>query len=347
MKAKNIVAPETRIKRLRVPILYTMVFHSLVFCFLAWMIYSSYQHRYQEPAKTTTPDNSQSEKLLIVRNQDYKFVKPLRLTDLPDESVQLKEVKHDILLYLENQKKAGQISDASVYLRRLNDGSWMSINENEAFKPGSMFKIPLLIYFLKMAELHPGYLSKELNYTRPFANPKNETFKGSSLVVGKKYKIDDLLKKMIIQSDNIATTLLLFNLEKPALYQKIYSDLGIPVPDPYDNNYTITAKDISKFMRVLYSSTYLEEESSEYALELLVQSSFEDGLAKKLPKDLKIARKFGEAGDTRAPEFSETGIVFSGNNAYLITVMTKGTEPRQQAEAIGEISKIVYNKMKE
>ncbi len=346
MKKKIQTALPQQKNHLRVPILFTYIFHSLVFCFLAGVVYSAYIHR--TSIKPVVADKiDQPEKMQMVQNRDYNFVKPLRLTDLPVESEQMKGVKHDILMYLETQKKAGQLDEASVYLRRMNDGDWISINDNETFKPGSMFKIPLLIYYLKVAETYPGYLKREFVYDRPIANPKHETFKGNSLVFGKKYKVEELLNNMIVYSDNIATTLLLLHMEKPAVYQKIYSDLGIPVPDPKDDKYKITAKDISKFMRVLYSSTYLNESSSEYAMELMTRSDFNDGIANKLPKDVKIARKFGEAGDAKKPDFSETGIIYSGNNTYLLTVMTRGAEPKQQAETISGISKIVYDEMKE
>jgi beta-lactamase class A len=108
--------------------------------------------------------------------------------------------------------------------------------------------------------------------------------------------------------------------------------------------YTISASDCSKFLRVLYNSTYLNASSSQFALDLLSKASFSEGIKRALPSTVVVAHKFGEAGETVEPEFSETGIVYKGDSPYLITIMTKGMDTRLQAEAISEISELVFEK---
>lgn len=285
-------------------------------------------------------------KMIEVRNDEFQFIKPLLLADVK-ESEKLKELKQNISQCIEMKQKSGQLRAASVYFRKLDDGSWISINNEERFRPGSINKIPLMIYFLKMSEIQPGLLDKEYLYQSVIMQNKSETYHESNMVLGKSYKVRDLLSKMIMQSDNNATTLLLQHMDKPEVYRGIFSDLRMPVPEPNDFNFSLSAKDCSKFMRVLYSSTYLSEKNSQFALSLLSKSTFTRGLVKNLPGKVTVAHKFGESGFKDEPEFSETGIVYDGSDTYLITIMTKGSDSKQQADAISEISKLVYDKMNE
>lgn len=102
-------------------------------------------------------------------------------------------------------------------------------------------------------------------------------------------------------------------------------------------------------MRILYNGTYLMNGNDDYALSLLVQRNFNEGIVKQLPTDIKVARKFGEWGDANDPtnhQLHESGIVYIENNPYLLTVMTKGPAVQPLAHVISDISNIVYNKMK-
>ena len=99
-------------------------------------------------------------------------------------------------------------------------------------------------------------------------------------------------------------------------------------------------------METLYDGSYLTIAASEYATSLLAQCNFKDGLLKELPSNIKIAHKFGESGTAEMKELHETGIIYLGANAYLITVMTRGKDIQKLSETISDISKIAYNKMK-
>ncbi|MHC1707686.1 MAG: serine hydrolase [Bacteroidales bacterium] len=288
--------------------------------------------------------NHSDQKLVQIRNEEFQLIKPVRLIE-NEESDQLSELKNQISLLIDKEKQAGRILSASVYFRKMIDGRWLGINTEEKYRPGSINKIPLMIYFLKLSESTPGLLEKKLLYDKYMPTLKNETYQSSTMQMGSTYTIRDLLKRMIVESDNNATNLLLLHMDKPELYQKIFSELKMPVPQPGSYDFTLTASDCSKFLRILYSSTFLSDKNSEFALDLLSKSSFKQGLVKSLPSNLTIAHKFGESGIIEMPEFSETGIIYNGDLTYLLTVMTKGTNSKLQADAISEISKLVYEKV--
>jgi beta-lactamase class A len=286
------------------------------------------------------------ERMIQVRNDQYQLIKPLRLSDI-HESDQLSHLKCDISQLIENKKQAGVLYSASVYYRKLNDGTWIGVNNNETFRPGSISKIPLLMYYLKLSELKPGLLDQKYTYNKVYMESKQETYQNTSVKLGDSYTVRDLLKKMITESDNGATSLLLSHLDNTSLYESIFRELHMPVPKKFSFDFALTASDCSKFLRVLYNSTYLSDKNSEFALQLLSHTTFKEGIKKALPENVTVANKFGESGFEDAPEFSETGIIFEGENSYLLTVMTRGVDSKGQAEAISEISKLVYDRVNE
>jgi hypothetical protein len=154
----------------------------------------------------------------------------------------------------------------------------------------------------------------------------SHTFKEAGVKPGQSYSIRELLEFMVCHSDNNATYLLNNQCNIPA-FKKIFTDLQLSEPDVHDTTYTITIKDYSIFMRVLYNATYLSPESSEYGLELLSKSSFSKGISNKLPQDIVIARKFGEFKIENKRELHECGIIYCNNKPYMLAITTKGYNP--------------------
>lgn len=58
-----------------------------------------------------------------------------------------------------------------------------------------------------------------------------------------------------------------------------------------------------------------------------------------------MAHKFGEALDPQGLQLHETGIVYLGNDPYLITVMTKGRDVHQLPQVLSTISRYVFDEM--
>jgi beta-lactamase class A len=84
-------------------------------------------------------------------------------------------------------------------------------------------------------------------------------------------------------------------------------------------------------------------------LALLKQSEFSQGLLAGVPPGIAVAHKFGERGYTNASkkELHDCGIVYCPQRPYVLCIMTKGTDMKEQAKAISGISKAVYDEMKD
>ena len=322
---------------------------SLVGCLLTIFIYNisakSQRPNSGQPVLTQTGNSDCSYKLS--RLSGYKYVHPLLFINRECESDKYSSLKSELTNYLNEQHDLDQMSKVSVYLCDLNtEGEWMGINSEEAYSPGSLLKVVLLITHLKAAETNPGILDKKIKFDPgKKVTPPNQHYNSKTIVVGQTYTVRELLKYMIAYSDNYATWLLNDYVDKNEL-KKTFTDFGFAQPNLADMHYTITTHDYSMFMRALYSAGYLTIASSEFAISLLAECDFKEGIAKGLPPNVIVAHKFGEAGSGGEHQLHESAIIFLGDKTYLLTVMTKGQNVEHQAEILSNISNMVYSFMK-
>ena len=243
-----------------------------------------------------------------IRLKDYELTHPLLLTDVSQESAALSQVKDRISQYINQSKSSQKADDISVYFRRMNNGAWFAINPNSTYNPASMIKIVYLLTYLKEAESDPSVLNKKLFFAKHFSEGNQQNIKDFQLKESSYYSVKDLLIAMIVHSDNDATLILSQNMNV-GVYNQVFKDLDIPLPNPVAE-YFINAYDYGKFFRVLYSSTYIRPEYSDFALKLLCQSSYKDGIMKGIGANIAVAHKFGERIIGNKSQLHEFGIVF-------------------------------------
>jgi beta-lactamase class A len=328
-------------KNKRFSLLHVIVFAALI-AMLTFSVTSFWKERQFAAKMSNTPTLSCNYN--IKRMDGFKYIKPLMFVDEECESEALMGIKQKITGIIDTYKTAGELTNASVYLREYGHNEWMCINENEKYDPGSLFKVPVLIAILKMAEEHPGFLNKSITYSKKTETGKTIAFASKTIKLGQSYTIRELLTYMIKYSDNSATILVEQNLD-PKVLHKLFSVVGLEVPNIYASQYQFTTKEYSYFMRAIYNAGYLTSDDSEFAGELLAECDFKDGIVKGLPADVKLAHKFGESGSQNEKQLHESAIVYLKNKPYLLTVMTRGKDNKKLSQVIGEISQAVYTDM--
>lgn len=277
----------------------------------------------------------------VIRNKNYKFTSPILYIENECESPSLNPLKSSLQnvidQYIANQK----IHTASIFLKKFNTNESLLINNNEKYAPGSLLKISIMIAILKMSEKDNELLNKKITFIQTSKNNKVQTIVSNSIKIGQSYSIKELLKYMIVYSDNNAASLIAKNIDGNII-KSLFSDIGLNVPDLNSNDLFLNINELSFFMRVIYNGSYLTNANSEFALELLSHGDYKNGLLKDIPSDIIVAHKFGESGNEVEKQLHETGIIYANNNPYLITVMTKGNNRDELAYFISEISKTVY-----
>jgi beta-lactamase class A len=275
------------------------------------------------------------------------FIRPLLAYNTPEVQTTnpFKEaLKQSITSHVSNN----DATVVSLYYRDLNTGHWFGINQDETFVPASLFKVPLMIAYLKDAERKPNLLSTMITDALTQDENKNETIKPlKTISQGQSYTVDQLLQYMIEYSDNNATVLLFKNINQSTL-QEVFSDLDIQLPSKGINTDFISVNNYSFFFRVLYNASYLNHEMSEKALELLSKIDFEDGIRKSIPSGIPIADKFGEYfliqnGVATQHELHDCGIIYHPKHPYILCVMTKGDSLDSLKKTIQDLSKVTYD----
>lgn len=82
---------------------------------------------------------------------------------------------------------------------------------------------------------------------------------------------------MIIYSDNSAMNILT-GIMPIDFYTKVSKDLSIKVPQKDTEENYLSVKEVATFFRILYNASYLDRDSSEYALNVLSKATFADGI---------------------------------------------------------------------
>lgn len=295
-------------------------------------------------------------KINAIRTAQNGLINPLLEYEISNSFYQktLKIFKEDVQKIVDQKIQNKEADEIAIYFRGLNNGPWFGIQEDKPFFPASLLKVPLMIAYYKWSEETPEILKKEIKYEEGYfkllGNFNNvQYFKSENPIeVGKTYPVQELIERMIIDSDNNAKNLLILNLDTPERLYRIYTDLGLASPPELRGEGDIlSVHEYATFFRILYNASYLSKENSQKALELLTKSKFNKGLVTRLPQDLTIAHKFGEHQDDKGnfKQLHDCGIVYYPSYPYLLCVMTRGQEFANLEKVIQEISLGVYEEL--
>jgi beta-lactamase class A len=312
---------------------------------LATWIYLTNQH-VQSPVQIRLSSNS-----------NYKLIDPVLYTEVPENLSYpaYTPLKNALTTYTNADVSKGKLSDFSVYYRDLNSSQWVGLNTNEKFSPASMLKVATLVAAYHVSESFSPFLSGQVHIVDS-GNQSNDAQDfyppGNPIVPGQTYSIQDLISHMIIDSDNNADVALNAYVGSGAIRQTL-NDLKVPEPASNTDD-SDTSQEYSHLFRVLFNASYLTQNDSEQALELLSKTTFTQGLVAGVPSGTTVAHKFGErtinytasATSTTATsvvhELHDCGIVYYPGHPYFLCVMTKGGDFPTLANTIADISKIVW-----
>lgn len=281
---------------------------------------------------------------------EYRFINPLLECEVSEGSLDArKENFHDELeTYVTRLKEEGKVSDAAVYFRDLNNGPTFGVGERGDYFPASLLKVPVMMAYYHLAEQNPTLLSTEISYevTKDFGITPTIVPR-ESIERGRTYTVEELIRRMIVFSDNQALALLTERLPLDEL-QDLFVILGVGEDVLLDGNSKITVKEYAGFFRILFNSSYLSRASSEKALALLSMTDYHDALPAGVPEGTVVAHKFGEAGsEGHERQLHDCGIVYFPNHPYLACIMTRGKDPEVLKTAIQDISRTIYERIDE
>lgn len=254
------------------------------------------------------------------------------------------EFESELSQWVDDEERKGDIVDAAVYFRDLQNGPWFGIRESDRFLPASLFKVPVMMAVYKASEQHASLLQEVI--ATPSVLPvmsTNTDDPARTLRPNATYSIEELLRRMIAYSDNLSMDMLVRRLDaldgSQYVVRKMYNDLGVLTAEDAQ---TISVKSYATLFRILYNARYLNQNNSEKALSLLAESDFKDGLVAGVPPGVAVAHKFGVHNLEGNRLLHDCGIVYHPIRPYLICVMTRGDDIAKNVAFIAELSRRVY-----
>lgn len=275
-----------------------------------------------------------------------EFVNPLiDCPQMPDSrSVKTNRLQNRLQQTVDKFKSEKKVEAISIGFRDLLHGSNLRINVDEPFAAASLLKVPILITIMQNSLTDPGLLSKKLVYSGSTVGDwvQNQS-PAPPMTPGSSYTVEELLRRMIMDSDNSAASMLL-NLAPPEEVIQDLRDMGVVLIQK-DNDWWISVGEYGSIFRILYNSTFLPANMSNGILKLLSQASLKTGLVSPIGTGIPVAHKFGERRIGNLQQFHDCGIVYFPKSPYLLCVMSRGADLKQLESAIGEISKVVFEEV--
>jgi beta-lactamase class A len=326
---------------------YSQVILGIIVCIaLEFVVYTA-NHKYHFFApifQTTLP--SVSPVFYEKRSGDGQFTNPLiecvngendgLLNPLSISKLELTSLVNNIT----NSKK---VETMSLYIRDLNGGPWIGVNEKEKFIGGSLLKVPILMSYMKLADQDPLLLNKKILYKEQIVSNVQYFTPSKQIEIGKTYTVEELLQYMTYYSDNNAAELLAENMGTKN-FDDVFESLGFGQPDQ-NAPYAVDVVTYSGFFRVLFNASYVEKAYSEKALGMLSHGEFTKGLKALIPQDIVVSHKFGIRTDVNVNQLHDCGVIYYPKHPYILCVMSKGGTFDDLASAIAKVSKFVYDQV--
>jgi beta-lactamase class A len=248
---------------------------------------------------------------------------------------------------LENEiSKFGQQN--GILIKDLKTGYKIGFNEDIPFPAASLIKVPI------MACVYCAEKEAKIDIRQKVIIKNHDKTSGAGILKyvpeGIGFDIEELVRLMIVYSDNTATNILIdllgfyylnncfknLGLRDTSIYRKI---LDNQARKEGKENYT-TAQDIGYILEMIYRKELISKEISDRCLEYLKQQKIHDRIPAFLPSSVLVAHKTGlENGVCH-----DAGIIFSKEGDFLICVLTQHRfkTARPSKQFIAQVAKKLY-----
>jgi beta-lactamase class A len=248
----------------------------------------------------------------------------------------------------------------AVAFKDLQTGEELFLNEHESFHAASTMKTPVLIEAYKQAAERRFTVDDSILVKNEFKSivdgsvfsisPEDDSEQELYTQLGQKRPLAELLYKMIIQSSNLATNIVIEKLDAKKVTQTM-RDLGAKnllvlrgVEDTkayrQDLNNTSTAYDLMLLFQRIAEGKAVSPAASQEMVRVLLDQKFRDIIPARLPADVKVAHKTGWITGVR----HDSGIVFlPDGRKYVLVLLSKGLEDEKAGiAAMAHVSEMIY-----
>ncbi len=238
---------------------------------------------------------------------------------------------------------------AGVYVRDLEGGWGYGVRPGEEFFSASVIKVPIMTAVYRKVD------SGELSLEDGFVTTPEDWAAGAGTLQyeppGTYHTVEEYLRMMMTQSDNVATNALTRIVGGPGhvndvardlgagdtvLYWKVASERGV-VPS-VDNR--TTPRDMAAMMESIPRGEAASAESCREMVSLMRENEVEQWSEEGLPEEAEVANKAGWLYKV----YNDVAIVEGADRDYALAILTKhgSKDPEKGKESIEELSRAVW-----
>lgn len=247
-----------------------------------------------------------------------------------------------------------------VAFQHLGTGATFSVNDRERFHAASTMKVPVMMAFFEAIDRGAMRLDEPIEVRNEFhsimddsvysLDPEEDGDPDLYQAVGQSRPLEELIRRMIVRSSNLATNLLIERIGAPTVMDlmrriEVY-DLrvlrGVEDQKAYEagmNNVT-TAHDLRLVLKAIADGATFSPASAERMIDILKAQELNEKIPAGLPPGTPVAHKTGDITGIH----HDAAIVFPpGEKPYVLVVLTAGFQDEKEADkAIADISRAVW-----
>ncbi len=246
-----------------------------------------------------------------------------------------------------------------IYIENLTTNESWSHLPDESFYAASVIKIPIMMAAYEAH--HQGDFSMEDELTLRAEDIVGGAGVLQHMTPGTKLTIYDVITLMIIQSDNMATNMIIDLVGKEQIQQTM-RDIGLKnstfynklmtVPVEREGVNLITAADMNQMMKVIAKGNYTSVYACEHMIKVMKRQQHTERLPARLPRqtssiigaesDWSIAHKTGSVTGV----VHDVGILYVEDQSVLATVLSKDVDDYFAEHTIANMGLDLYNYVK-
>jgi Beta-lactamase class C and other penicillin binding proteins len=246
----------------------------------------------------------------------------------------------------------------------LQDGAQLLSGARETFHAASTMKTPVMIEVFKQAAAGKFRMTDSLTVYNEFRSivdkskyslPPDTDSEGDLYArIGTKLTWHDLVYRMITESSNLATNILIDQVGAKNVMKTMKAigadDIqvlrGVEDTKAFEKglNNTVTAYDLMLVFEQIAKGTAVDKASSQEMVSILKDQRFNSIIPARLPEDVAVAHKTGSISGIR----HDSGIVYLPDGRAYVLVLLSGNLPEEAADkTLSTVSRLIYNYMSE
>ena len=250
-------------------------------------------------------------------------------------------LKEQLTAYLEKQKVQG-----AFLIKDLSDGEAVCFQENQKVPSASLIKMYILVEAFRRIKEGTLTFDLEIGVRREDV----VDFSVLQFLRPRDYSLEELLRLMIVYSDNTATNVLIdfFGMERlNGLMQDIGCKTSVMQRKMMDfaaaedgrQNYTSVA-DMAGLLERLYKGRLLGQPFDQQMLDIMKGQADEEAMRRELPDEIAIARKSGELDALE----HDMAIVYTAKRNYIYVFFSWETGDNNRGrKVLADTSKMVFD----